>query len=72
MRIFGEKNVGGVQDKIIAILEQTKLPKRLSDLDIDRTSLETIVNESYSPERMNNNPKIPTKEELKTLLLELI
>ena len=51
--------------------EQLDLPVRLRDLGLRQGHITTIVENGFRPDRMNNNPRRMTVEEL-TALLETV
>ena len=48
--------------------EELDLPVRLGDLGLSRTHIATIVDNGFRPDRMNNNPRKITSDELAALI----
>ncbi len=58
-------------DKINALMKKIGLTTRLGELGINRKDIDLIVKEGFAPERANNAPRIPTKDELKSVLISI-
>ena len=72
LEALGESGVGKAAQTISLLMKKIGLETRLSRLGIGRGDIQLIVNEGFHPDRAVNAPKTPTKEELKTILIEIL
>ena len=63
---FGFKSLNDFYDKIRSLMKKVDAPLTLTGAGIN--DIEIILNEGFSPERMNNNPRKVTRESLKRIL----
>lgn len=66
---LGAKSMGHLAESIEQLQYTLELPVRLSQVGIGHDEISTIVNNGYRPDRMSNNPRKISAEQL-TLLLE--
>lgn len=57
--------------KIVNLMKAIGMETHLSKLGIKEEDIKIIVAEGFSPERASNAPKIPTKQELKEILMKI-
>ena len=57
--------------KITTLMEIIGLETRLSKLGIKEDDLDIIMAEGFAPDRVGNAPRIPTKEELREILVKI-
>lgn len=67
-RASGAGDWGGVIEAVGRVLDALGLPSTLAELGLGREAIPLIVAEGYRPDRMGNNPIIPTAQELTALL----
>lgn len=70
--LLDSKNPKEAKNKIDNLMESIGLKTKLSDLGIKYKDLEVILNNGFKPERMGNNPRELTKEELKKVLNNIL
>jgi len=66
------KTADKAKDKIINIIKEIDLEIELSKLGIDRNNIDIIIENGFNIQRMKNNPKIITREDLRYLLRRII
>ena len=64
---FGFKSLKDFYDKIKSLMKKVDAPLTLTDVGID-SHIDLILDEGFSSERMNNNPRKVTRESLQMLL----
>ncbi len=69
--IICAENELAASKKIKSIMEEIGLKTSLSDLNIDEDGIQIIIDNGFKPERVTNNPRILTKERLKSILSNL-
>jgi alcohol dehydrogenase class IV len=70
--LVGCNNVIDAKDKLINLMENIGVETKLSKLDIDKKGVELIIKKGFTPNRMNNNPRNITKNDLKKILEEIL
>ena len=70
--ILKVKTADKAKDKIINIMKEINLETELSKLDINRNNIDIIIENGFNIQRMKNNPKIITREDLRYLLRRII
>ena len=68
-------NLGSIEEcieKIEEIILKLKVPRKLSEVGIQKKDIETIVEKGFRPDRAINNPRKVTKKDLKIILEELL
>ncbi|KAE9634978.1 iron-containing alcohol dehydrogenase [Defluviitalea raffinosedens] len=68
---FGVKEIEDVDLFIKSIYEKVGLPRSLEGYGVSKKDIEIIVSNSYTPGRMDNNPRDITKEMLRELLFSI-
>ena len=63
---YGFKSLNDFYNRIKEMMKKINAPLTLRQAGID--NIEIILNEGFSPERMNNNPRKVTRESLKKIL----
>lgn len=71
MEAFGVKGIEDVDLFIKSIYEKVGLPRSLEGYGVSKKDIEIIVSNSYTPGRMDNNPRDITKEMLRELLFSI-
>ena len=66
--IIGVKDGAEAKEKFSDLLDNILGKTRLRNFDIDRQDLEMLLEESFTPSRMNNNPRRVSKEDLNKIL----
>jgi phosphonate metabolism-associated iron-containing alcohol dehydrogenase len=69
---LGVASVEAAAEAVRALIRESGLETRLSRLGLDRSGVEIVVAEGFTPERMGNNPYTFTPETLRSLLLRLL
>jgi len=71
LEALGEDNTIGAARDINVLMEKIGLETRISRLGIKRNDIQLIVDEGFHPDRAGRAPRVPTKEELKEILLKI-
>ena len=71
VKMFRAENIGEAYDKIKNLMKSIGLETKLSDLDINKEGLNIIIKKGFKPERVKNNPRNLTEEDLKKILKKL-
>lgn len=66
--MLGAKNADESYTMINNLMKSIGLETRLSDLGIGKEGIEIIINNGFTPERVKNNPRVLTKENLRKIL----
>lgn len=66
--ILGFKDEKDAKKKFKKLIEKTVKKSRLRNFGIEKKDIEFILNESFTPSRMNNNPRKISKDNLKEIL----
>lgn len=66
--MLGAENVSNAYNRITNLMKTIGLEKRLSSLGIDKEGIEIIIKKGFTPERVKNNPRLLTKENLRKIL----
>ena len=69
--IMGVKDGTEAKEKFSDLLNNILEKTRLRDFGIDRKDLEMLLKESFTPNRMNNNPRRVSKEGLRKILEDI-
>ena len=69
---IGAEGVEGLIRKTEELISSLEVPKRLGDVGIRRRDIELIIREGFRPDRVENNPKKVTKEDLRAILEDLL
>jgi len=70
--LLGEKSPEGVAQKMTSVMQQLGLKTQLSQLGVrGATDREIIVENGFAPERMKNNPRDITREQMRDLLSQI-
>ncbi|VVB82563.1 Glycerol-1-phosphate dehydrogenase [NAD(P)+] [uncultured archaeon] len=67
-KLLGARNPLDSKNILNDLMKQIGLETKLSELKIDRTGIETIIKNGFNPERVKNNPRLLTEEELRKIL----
>lgn len=68
IKLLGASTVGDSQKTISKLLREIHLETQLSALGLKKKDLGIILQNGFNPARMRNNPRIVTKEDLRTIL----
>ncbi len=69
---IGARNESEARKKIMLLMENCGLATKLSQLGIKKEDIDLIVAKGFHPERAKNAPRIPTPEDLKTMLISIL
>jgi len=69
--IVGAKNGEEAKEKFIGLLNDILGKTRLRDFGVNHEDLEILLKESFTPSRMNNNPRRVSKEDLRKILEDI-
>jgi len=70
--ILEAKNKEEARQKIKTLMESINLKTRLSDLGLQEEDLNTIIQKGFNPERVKNNPRLLTEENLREILKNIM
>ncbi len=68
VKLIGAENVNDAYDKINNLMETIGLETRLSNLGMNEKDRKIIIQKGFTPERVRNNPRLLTKENLREIL----
>lgn len=68
IKILGTTNPEQAKENINILIEKLSLERKLSNLGLIEKDLDLIVENSFNPERVKNNPRKITKDKLKRFL----
>jgi len=71
-RIIGVETVDECVEKIEELISTLNVPRRLSEVGIQRKDIDVIIKEGFRPDRAVNNPRKVTKKDLRVILEELL
>ena len=71
LEALGENDAARAAQAIGLLMKKIGLEARLSRLGIKKSDIQLIIDEGFHPERAGNAPRIPTKEELKEILIKI-
>ena len=60
------------KNKFYDLMKEIDVKTKLSDFDIDKKGIEIIIKEGFTPDRMNNNPRKITKQQLNVILERIL
>lgn len=66
--IINVKTSSEAREKFLYIMKKIELETNLSKLGIDNKEIKLIINNGFNPQRMKNNPKTVSKDDLRKLL----
>lgn len=72
LEALGADNIEMAAQKVETLMKEINLAAKLSELGIKKEDIPTIVAEGYNPDRANNAPRVPTPDELKLILEEIL
>ncbi|OMF21642.1 hypothetical protein BK133_28010 [Paenibacillus sp. FSL H8-0548] len=72
LKVFGVEAPADVQRKIIEIYEGYQISTQLRDYGVTSKHIEELAERAYTKGRMNNNPVIPSKQQVEALLMALL
>jgi len=64
-------NASEAKNKFSELMTNIGVITRLSKLGIGNKGIDLILNEGFNPDRMENNPRKVTKEDLRNILEEI-
>ena len=64
------KDVGLSEDKLYKLMKDIRLETKFSELGIDEAGIDRIVEEGFNPQRMKNNPAMPSREDARKILMK--
>lgn len=70
--ILEVKTANKAKDKLLSIMKEVNLEKKLSKLRINRNNIDIIIENGFNPQRMKNNPRLVTEKNLRNLLKKII
>jgi len=68
IELIGCKTASDAKTKFNELMNDIGIESSLNKLDIDRTGVKLIIDNGFTPSRMNNNPRKITKKDLKNIL----
>jgi len=68
VKILGASDIKEAKQKITELMSSTGLKTRLSELGLQKVDLALIVKKGFTPERVKNNPRILTEDNLRKIL----
>jgi alcohol dehydrogenase class IV len=68
IKMLGAENVSDAYNKITNLMKSIGLETRLSNLGINKESIEIIIKNGFTIERVKNHPRLLTKENLRKIL----
>jgi len=60
------------KNKFYDLMKEIDVKTKLSDFNIDKKGVELIIKEGFTPDRMNNNPRKITKQQLNVILERIL
>lgn len=72
LQVLSSKNGKEAAGKIEKLMRKIGLKTKLSELGIKEKDIDLIVEKGFHPDRAENAPRIPTPEELRSMLLSLL
>lgn len=66
--LFKTKTVEEAALKLTTMMKEMNLETKLSQFNIDEKGIEKIIAEGFTPDRVKHNPRLVTKEALRTIL----
>jgi len=69
--VLGTEDGMGAKEKFAGLLNDILKKTRLRDFGVNHDDLEMLLNESFTPSRMNNNPRRVSKENLMRILEDI-
>jgi len=66
--VIGARTPAEARDKLLYIMNNIRLETNLLKLGIDNNGIEIIIKNGFSPQRMKNNPKAVSKNDLRKML----
>jgi alcohol dehydrogenase class IV len=66
------KDAGDAKKQFQQLMQRIGIENKLSKLDISKKDIDIILEKGFTPNRMNNNPRKITKEQLKNIMEEII
>lgn len=71
-RTIGVKTIEELIKEVEELISSLEIPKKLSDVGIQRKDIEVILRDGFRPDRAENNPRKVTREDLKAILEDLL
>ena len=71
LNIFGVGEISQIKNIINNIFLKSKIPFRLRDYNVKKEDIDLIIKNSFTPDRMNNNPIEVTSELLRKVLEDI-
>ena len=68
VKMLNAENINSACNRINNLMKSIGLETKLSNLGINREGIEIIINNGFTLERVKNNPKLLTKEDLRGIL----
>lgn len=72
LQALSSKNETEAREKTETLMERIGLKTKFSELGIKEKDLDLIVRKGFHPDRAKNAPRVPTPEELKSMLLSIL
>ena len=69
LKAFGVSDYDEMARQIVRLMDTSGLERRLSSLGIDEEGMAVILQEGFRPDRMNNNPRPVSQEDLQKILM---
>lgn len=71
LKAFGTSTYDRMAVEIDELMDSAGLKRKLSSLQIDRAGIDIILRDGFRPDRINNNPRPVTREDLEKILISI-
>jgi alcohol dehydrogenase class IV len=71
VKMFDKKNSIQAKDRINKLMKNIGLETKLSRIGLSKDDIELIIKKGFNPDRVRNNPRLLTKDNLKKILEEI-
>ena len=72
LKLLNCKDAIDAKERFENLMKRLGVETRLSKLNISKYGLDLIIEKGFTPDRMNNNPRKVTKEDLRIILVEIL
>ena len=69
---IGEASALDAKNKILSIMNNIGLETKLSNLGFSEKDIDIVIKNGFNPQRVKNNPRILTENQLRKLLIKLL
>jgi alcohol dehydrogenase class IV len=71
-RIMKVANASEAKEKVIEVMDKIKLKYHLTELGINNQDVEIIIKNGFDPQRVKNNPRLVTPNDLRKILVNCL